>query len=203
MRVRPGLAGPILDPREMGASSGLVAALISEDLTLVCLYAAVYGPPPGRGRGADDERVRVNVGKALAAFVETVRSGRTAFDQFRDALARGDRIASARYPPAARRGPQVLRGPGQLQRLSLRPALHQRRVPRRGRAVPRGPRPRRRQPLRGDQAAAGRSLQPAGAYSDDTTGTSATKPRPPRPGTSTCSPPTTASSRHPHSATWP
>jgi cytochrome c peroxidase len=102
---------PILDPREMGASPKLVAALISEDPTLACLYAAVYGPPPGGGRDGDDERVLVNVGKALAAFVETVRSGRTAFDEFRDALARGEGSAVA-YPLAAQRGLKIFVGAG-------------------------------------------------------------------------------------------
>jgi cytochrome c peroxidase len=99
---------PILDPREMGASASLVAALVGADPTVACLYASVYGPPAG----ADDERVLVNVGKALAAFLESVRSGRTAFDEFRDALARGDRSAAARYPPAAQRGLKFFVGPG-------------------------------------------------------------------------------------------
>lgn len=103
---------PILDPREMGASPRLIAALISGDLTLACLYEAAYGPLPGGGRGADDEPVLVNIGKALAAFVETVRSGRTAFDEFRDALARGEGSAAVSYPRAAQRGLKIFVGAG-------------------------------------------------------------------------------------------
>ncbi len=49
----------------------------------------------------------MHTGKALAAFAETVRSGRTPFDDFRDALARGDAAAAARYPAAARRGARL------------------------------------------------------------------------------------------------
>ena len=98
----------ILDPREMGASAEHVAAVVGADPALRCLYERVYG----RGTGGDAEPVLVGVAKALAAFVETVRSGRTPFDEFRDALAGGDRGAAARYPPAARRGLRTFVGQG-------------------------------------------------------------------------------------------
>ena len=49
----------------------------------------------GRVPPADDEQVLVDVGKALAAFQETLVSGRTPFDEFRDALATGDGTALA------------------------------------------------------------------------------------------------------------
>ena len=55
----------------------------------------------------------VNIAKALAAFQETIVSGRTPFDDFRDAMARGDRAAMARYPVAARRGLRIFVGKGQ------------------------------------------------------------------------------------------
>ena len=94
---------PIVDPREMGASGPHVAALVSGDATLSCLHAKAFGASPGR----DPDRSLVQAGKALAAFMETVRSGRTAFDEFRDALARGDATAAARYPAAAQRGARL------------------------------------------------------------------------------------------------
>ncbi len=47
-------------------------------------------------------------------------AARTPFDEFRDALARGDRAAAAHYPAAAQRGAADLRRPGQLLRLPLR-----------------------------------------------------------------------------------
>jgi cytochrome c peroxidase len=99
---------PIVDPREMGAGPAHVAALVRADQAFGCLYAAVFGPA-----GEDDERVLVNVGKAIAAFVETMRSGRTAFDDFRDALARADRAGAARYPLGAQRGLRTFVGKGQ------------------------------------------------------------------------------------------
>jgi cytochrome c peroxidase len=98
----------ILDPREMGASAPHIAAVVGADPTLRCLYERVYGPRPG----ADAEPVLVGVGKALAAFLETIRSGRTPFDDFRDALLRGDRRAAAGYPLAAQRGLRTFVGPG-------------------------------------------------------------------------------------------
>ncbi len=98
----------ILDPREMGASAEHVAAVVSADPALRCLYERVYGPGPG----GDAEPVLVSVAKALAAFVASVRAGRTPFVVLRDALARGDRGAAVRYPPAARRGLRIFVGPG-------------------------------------------------------------------------------------------
>lgn len=100
----------ILDPREMGAGAGHVAGVVRGDPILACLHARVFGPLPRAGDG--DERLLVGAGKALAAFVETLRSGRTPFDEFRDALARGDEAAAARYPAAARRGLRVFVGSG-------------------------------------------------------------------------------------------
>ncbi len=55
----------------------------------------------------------VNVAKALAAYQETIVTGRTAFDAFRDALERGDGAAIARYPAAAQRGLTLFVGKGQ------------------------------------------------------------------------------------------
>jgi len=80
---------PILDPRELGSSAEQVAKLIRDDRDLSCRYAKVFGAPPS----SNNEKVLVDAGKALAAFQETLVSGRTAFDEFRDALERGDRNA--------------------------------------------------------------------------------------------------------------
>jgi cytochrome c peroxidase len=99
---------PIVDPREMGATAAHVAAAVRAPGGLSCLYERAFGTRPG----ADDERTLVDVGKALAAFVETLGSGRTPFDEFRDALGRGDQPAAARYPVAARRGARIFVGRG-------------------------------------------------------------------------------------------
>lgn len=97
---------PLLDPLEMGSAERHVAALVRERPDLACGYREAFGRPPP----ADDELVFVDVGKALAAFQETLVSGRTPFDEFRDALARGDAKAIARYPVAAQRGLRLFIG---------------------------------------------------------------------------------------------
>lgn len=61
----------------------------------------------------DDETVIANLGKALAAFQETLVTPRTPFDVFRDALARGDGQIAARYPLAAQRGAKLFVGKAQ------------------------------------------------------------------------------------------
>ncbi|MGH7331590.1 MAG: cytochrome-c peroxidase [Candidatus Rokuibacteriota bacterium] len=99
---------PILDPTEMSGTAGQVAALVRSDRALACQYQKAFGGPPPM----DDDAVLVDVAKALAAFQETLSSGRTAFDEFRDALARADAAAAARYPLAAQRGLKIFVGKG-------------------------------------------------------------------------------------------
>jgi cytochrome c peroxidase len=79
---------------------------------------AFGGMPP-----ADDEALAVDVAKAMAAFQETIETGRTPFDDFRDALARGDRAAAARYPLAAQRGLSIFIGKGQCDVCHVGPAF--------------------------------------------------------------------------------
>jgi len=100
---------PILDAREMSATPSQVRALISGDDELACRYRRTFGAAPTDG---DDDTVLVHAAKAIGAFVATLVSGRTAFDEFRDALARGDRAAMARYPASAQRGLQLFVGRG-------------------------------------------------------------------------------------------
>jgi cytochrome c peroxidase len=99
---------PFLDPREMGGSDRLVADTVRSDPDLSACYRAAFGAPPG----ASDEVVLVDVAKALAAYQETFTSGRTAFDAFRDALAKGDWRTASRYPAAAQRGAKLFVGKG-------------------------------------------------------------------------------------------
>jgi cytochrome c peroxidase len=100
---------PILDPRELGTSAAHAAKLMRGDRDLSCRYRKAFGSAPA---AADHEKVLVDIGKALAAFQETLVSGRTPFDEFRDALARGDMIAAARYPEPAQRGLRIFVGKG-------------------------------------------------------------------------------------------
>jgi len=99
---------PLLDAREMGLTEKRIAEFIRGDREYACRFGKTFGAPPA----ADDEAVVVAVGKALAAFQETLVTGRTAFDEFRDALARGDRAAASRYPAPAQRGLRIFVGKG-------------------------------------------------------------------------------------------
>lgn len=100
---------PLVDPREMASRPARVAAVVRRDADLSCRWTAVFGAPPRY----DAEATLVQAAKALGAFNATLVSGRTPFDDFRDALARGDRQAAARYPLAAQRGLRLFVGRGQ------------------------------------------------------------------------------------------
>ena len=99
---------PLVDPREMGVAKSRVARLARRDRLLACMWNEAYGAPPGR----NDEAVLVQAAKAMAAFQETLNSGPSAFDRFRDALARGDREAASAYPVEAQRGLRLFLGKG-------------------------------------------------------------------------------------------
>jgi cytochrome c peroxidase len=99
---------PMLDPREMGASAAHATGLVRGDAEYACHYRKAFGSSPP----ADDEALLADIGKALAAFQETLLSGRTAFDDFRDALARADAAGTASYSPAAQRGLKIFVGKG-------------------------------------------------------------------------------------------
>jgi cytochrome c peroxidase len=102
---------PLLDPREFDSDAATVARVYLRAPELACLYEHAFGRP-AVGRRVDRAAVLVDTAKALAAFQETLVTGRTAFDEFRDALARGDEVAAARYPAAAQRGLRLFIGRG-------------------------------------------------------------------------------------------
>ena len=97
---------PLLDPREMRSSASHVAALVRKN------FQEDYRRTFGRDVPSDDEVTMVDVGKALAAFQETLVSGRTPFDDFRDALAAGNMDGLGKYPVAAQRGLATFVGKG-------------------------------------------------------------------------------------------
>jgi cytochrome c peroxidase len=97
---------PLADPREMGSAERHVTALVRADADLACRYRRAFGRAPPD----DEDLLLADLGKALAAFQETLATGRTPFDEFRDALARGERAALARYPAAAQRGLRLFIG---------------------------------------------------------------------------------------------
>jgi len=97
---------PLTAQAELAATPGSVLARLQGDHALASRYRAVFGPPEA------DQALLVNVAKALAAYQATLRSPRTVFDDFRDALVRGDAAAASRYPAAAQRGLKLFVGPG-------------------------------------------------------------------------------------------
>jgi len=109
---------PILDPREMGSSAAQVATLMRADADLLCRYRKVFGAPL-----PDDDKLLVDVAKALSAFQETLASGRTAFDEFRDALLRQDAAGIAKYPEPAKRGLHIFIGRGSCSTCHAGPAF--------------------------------------------------------------------------------
>jgi cytochrome c peroxidase len=101
---------PMLATGEMAHTVPALAARVraTPDLAAGCLRA--HGLAQGRTIPADDEAVVVGLAKALAAWQATIVAPRTPFDEFRDALARGDLRAAARYPQAAQRGLRLFIG---------------------------------------------------------------------------------------------
>lgn len=89
---------PLLEPKEMRSSAAHVAQVLRS------VYASEYSAAFGSIKSRDDARLLADAGSALAAFQETLVTGRTPFDEFRDVLAGADSAAAAAYPPAAQRG---------------------------------------------------------------------------------------------------
>jgi len=100
---------PLTDPREHGIELERVAQLLDSDAELACRYEKVFGR---KARGLAADVVAADAGKAMAAFQETLVSIATRFDQFRDALERGDAETAGRYPEAAQRGLKIFVGKG-------------------------------------------------------------------------------------------
>ncbi len=100
---------PILDPREMNTSASLIAKRLRNDAPFARGYQNIFESSP---KNHDDKQVLINLGKALAAYQETIVTPRTPFDEFRDALAAGDKQKAGRYPVAAKRGLRIFVGKG-------------------------------------------------------------------------------------------
>jgi cytochrome c peroxidase len=99
---------PLLAEGEMGQQPASVASALRRHPRWPALWRAAFGSTAP----ADDEAVAVGLAKALAAYQATLVSPRAPFDDFRDALLRGDRRAAARYPLAAQRGLRLFVGEG-------------------------------------------------------------------------------------------
>jgi len=111
---------PILAPRELAGSVAGTASLLRGDPVLSRCYAIAFARPPA---SVDDATLAVDAAKALAAFQETLTGGRAPFDDFRDALARGDPAAASFLSPAARRGARLFVGRANCALCHLGPAF--------------------------------------------------------------------------------
>jgi cytochrome c peroxidase len=100
----------------MGAGPATLAALMANDPNLSSRYR-MLDPNPDPGR------LRIDIAKALAAYLETLESPRTRFDTLRDALARGESGATADYPGDALRGLQLFVGRGRCNLCHVGPAF--------------------------------------------------------------------------------
>lgn len=103
---------PLLDPREMASSPEHLQAQMLRQPAMAAAWRRVFGREL---RTEDPQAVLVGTAKLVSAYVATLVSPRTPFDAFRDALARGDQVAAARYPLAAQRGLQLFIGRGNCQ----------------------------------------------------------------------------------------
>ena len=100
---------PIIDNRELAMTPEKLQARIAATPALRFNYRVVFGADV---TAHGQENTIVNIAKALAAYQETLTSGRSKFDSFRDALAVGDAIRIATYPAAAQRGAKIFVGRG-------------------------------------------------------------------------------------------
>ncbi len=97
---------PLLSADEMGHDPATLAATVRAQPAWSRRWPRVFG----RALPEDAQALAVDVAKLLAAYQATLVSPRTPFDEFRDALLRGDRQAAARYPLAAQRGLRLFVG---------------------------------------------------------------------------------------------
>jgi cytochrome c peroxidase len=110
---------PLLAAGEMGHDVASLAARVRSLPAMAAAYRRAFGSP----LPADDERLVTDLAKALAAYQATLRSSRTPFDDFRDALVRGDVKAAARYPMDAQRGLRIFIGTGRCSVCHTGPAF--------------------------------------------------------------------------------
>ncbi len=98
---------PIIEEQEMAHSAESLKIAISES-TYIDDFEAIFG----HLQDQSPELFLVNTAKALSAYLESLATDRTIFDDFRDALERRDVAAAKEYPEAAQRGLQLFLGRG-------------------------------------------------------------------------------------------
>jgi cytochrome c peroxidase len=97
---------PLTAAGELATTPDTALALLKRDADLRFLYESLFG------KASADELLLINFAKSLAAYQATLVSPRTAFDEFRDALAAGNSAAATKYPESAQRGLKLFVGEG-------------------------------------------------------------------------------------------
>lgn len=108
----------ITAPLEMAGSAIKVTAVLRSDSHYQCLAERAFKVDL---QDIQAEETMVLVAKAIAAYQETLVSGATAFDRYRDALARDDARAASQYPDDARAGLALFQGKGNCALCHLGP----------------------------------------------------------------------------------
>ncbi|OSQ50917.1 cytochrome-c peroxidase [Marivita geojedonensis] len=98
---------PLISDVEMGHSAESLKNAVRESA-----HAPDYQTVFGDLLNQSPQTVLVNIAKVLAAYQETLATPRTSFDDFRDALERGDLEDAGQFPQAAQRGLQLFLGQG-------------------------------------------------------------------------------------------
>ncbi|MGB1309812.1 MAG: cytochrome-c peroxidase [Leucothrix sp.] len=98
---------PILNDQEMNLSKQTLRHIIQTS-TFKTPYHHFFGEIETHS----DDLVLINIGKALAAFQETLTTQKTPFDQFREAVKAQDWKLAANYSKEAQRGLQIFLGKG-------------------------------------------------------------------------------------------
>ena len=98
---------PLLKSNEMDLPSNQLRTILSET-EFKSDYSNLFGPLSNQS--SDD--MFVSVGKALAAYIETLNTEKTPFDHFRDALEKNNKQEILQYPINAKRGLKIFLGKG-------------------------------------------------------------------------------------------
>jgi cytochrome c peroxidase len=139
--------GPIEGPTEQNLNRLDLAYRILSERDLRTEYEALFGPLPDLARraamraGLSEKdrktlwketsldarnaitRILVNIGKAIAAFEETITSRDSAFDKYVQAIRSGNKAASTALSPEAQRGLKIFAGRGQCFQCHSGPAF--------------------------------------------------------------------------------
>jgi cytochrome c peroxidase len=111
---------PIISKNEMAGTTDLIRNAVVDDQLLSCQFRHVFKSDPSQ---LDDDQLLVSIGKVLAAYQETLISGQSAFDLFRDGIDTGDSAAINSYPKSARRGLKIFIGEGRCNLCHFGPRL--------------------------------------------------------------------------------